>query len=324
MGKRYLCFCHKVFRISAYLPLLRILGISGNPSNLPHSYKNNIYGESSQWIQCICQRSEGNMGLIECATCKTRQHIKCVGVHPPFPNYECTSCLLSGLDPLAPVHKHLIIAQQVRDLETLTQFHQNRKSYTNSFILRDEDFMLLKSQGTNYRIQIRCIKLAGKDTKQEHAWPVKGYLVANDEFIQEFRVPESNIATKRKDKPAYISNLKQGSNTFEFVHEMLKGESFYAFQISIVENYSVLRLFDHIKETQTRNLEDCRQFVMSVAHERYAKMEDDECQLIEAKQVKINFKCPFTFRPISEPGRGNKCRHLEVFHFIYAIYTLYP
>ena len=262
-------------------------------------------------IRCLCNRSEPT-NLLGCTgKCSFKQHKHCLHSMRDMPKYECPLCQLSKIDPLCPVLEVLQSAIRGDSLDNLGIFAQSRNRWTKNFIINQTYYSKLKSLQNNLSLQVRCLKL-DKDGCFEHCWPLKGFFYVNGSMVQEFRMPESNVAAKRKDRPCFINNYRSGTNTYEFVHEMVKNEGHYAYVFLFVEKLNVGELFGRWERGMRRGIEECRQFVVDLAKHRYANMEDTECMLIEPKQVKVNYKCPFSFKMITTPARGLRCKHIQV------------
>ncbi|CAD8063015.1 unnamed protein product [Paramecium primaurelia] len=296
-------------------------------NQLRNSQSNNDNQNETQkndnFIKCYCHSQPGLYEQIKtklntskvliCKFCQQNFHGFCLQINKNIQDFTCPYCTIVMLNP-----QNKVIDQIVQS--TFQQFLQ----------LKNEKHFLFncpfKHKGS--QIEIRCLRIDGKDGLNEITWPDYGELQINGVKITEFKPLSINYRVmKRKDNSINITNyIKYNEqNQITLIEYKSNEELKKQFRIQHQCIY-FLGIFSINQMNAKEFLLDIKQY-----HKNYLSIEDSfklfkqECSTkkdVKIKSIKISLLCPITLQLINIPARGRFCNHLQCFdleNFIIAI-----
>ena len=240
-------------------------------------------------LNCICDNTDSRE-LIICTNCHQKQHSSCMICFLYLEVYECIICQMKKINPSDEILEFLVSPYMISSnpLKPTTKF------FEFSEVLQKDIY----SGPKNLEIQLRCLKL--ENPGYNFAWPRQGQLKLNGAVVRVFNEPK-NIK-KRRDHALDVSvMLKIGLNEVSLMK--MNDLSNYCFAVAKIHKNSKPELFAKLYKNFF-NKDQSLEFFRS----KFLNEKD-----IKSSSIKINLKCPYTFKLIKYPARGKDCSHIKFF-----------
>ena len=203
--------------------------------------------QQPQKLTCICSQEDLSKARIQCTLCHSSQHILCIDKAKDLHPYVCPCCQTRLLDPLSPTHFILLPPFAIPKIDNMHNINAHRHKHSRYFMITNN---MMSSSYNPVVIQVRAVCLASSEPFC-HAWPPKGLLFVNEKLVKEFKLPEGNVATKRRDIPLVVSNCCEiGRNKIEIFMEGGSKTQSYA---CVVLACALVSVDDALKNVQEAN-----------------------------------------------------------------------
>ena len=244
-------------------------------------------GESGEKrFECVCVEEEvdGREAVVECGRCSRLQHQLCVKGCLSLDPYECPRCQLEQMDPFYPLYEFLSPPFKVPFLGTST---------VSEFLLTPSSLASLHSQGENYTLQLRCLRLDAKG--YTHAWPYETLAMVNE-------VKVVDVVGGRKRKTGFVDlTVEMGKERQRVGVWKRKDDGEYVYAVVLTKKRAFPSLFQACLHS-TLSLQASKSFILSLFHSTPS---------LHLQRLPLH--CPLTYLPIDIPVRGWRCQHLQCF-----------
>lgn len=239
-------------------------------------------------IRCVCLK--GTMPYIKCNGCNFYQHWNCMGRNTMMEDYECPFCQSVNWDPLQEILDVLVMPFALSREDPKVCLRRLIKN----FEVTEEILRKIHEDGGRFEIQLRCLKFDGKGYNND--WPNAGAVVINDALIM-----ETHRILDVHHLPLNISGkILFGTNSLSVIK--YNDTQYYAACVYFVQKLTFYELYSKIKENQqVLDEEEGKKVLIS---------------LLAGKNCNIPIKCCLSNRPMQEPVRGVKCKHIRCFDLI--------
>ena len=267
----------------------------------------------SEILKCICHNNIKNNSLgsvgdtINCNSCKTSQHKKCVDRNSFMENYECPFCQVQKMDfKVKIIHESLLPSLIKKETFTTTKnfsFNITRDHHANYSKLKDVYFF------------IRCLRC--DSIGYEMQWPLNCTInINNGQLVFELQYKKYPQIKKREDFPI-IFYFKEKCNYFKI--DQYKFEDYFRYDMNSIlftskfqeneddiYNYSISAHFVKI-------INDNEEIINRIPVLNYNQnLKNSQNDIFYEEKISLTDLYNKN-KPINFPARSLNCHHLSVF-----------
>lgn len=281
-------------------------------------------------LECICagRPPTGDLSLLECTRCRSRQHAVCMGKNRTMKPYMCPTCLIARLDPLMPVDLANPGAVSLKPFLLQTVVAKRLQpcfpaEHTIPFIVYDAPGCVIVQ---NTRAFVRCIRLDGESS--EHMWPFYGQLQLNSNQNVIFELPAHNHNKRYNDTPYSVplphppapqlnilSLQRVDCRDFEVTAPM-KADAEYQYVAAVVlaTELTPSVLVSRTVAQRSPPVSESRRKFMEKLKQQYDSMGGEDDCVCQEKKVRLSLDDPYLpGKLIRTPCCGTECPHLQSF-----------